>query len=225
MITCVPELLTPDECQRVCDGLAAADFADGRQTAGWHAREVKNNRQLTSTMPGHAPLDGVVRGALLRNPVFRLAVRPKFLRPILFNRHDVGMSYGPHVDDAIMGTADKGEIRTDVSFTLFLSEQDAYEGGELVFDLAGIQQEYKLPRGSLVAYPSSTLHQVAPVTAGVRLAAVGWAQSLVRDEARRNILFDLDRAQQRLFDREGKSDVFDLLAKTHANLFRMWVDS
>ena len=153
------------------------------------------------------------------NPLFRLAVRPKTLTPLILSRYEPGMEYGSHVDDAVM----QG-LRTDVSFTLFLSDPATYEGGALVIETSAGEDDVKLPPGSLVAYPSTTLHRVAPVKSGVRLAAVGWARSFVRDQAKREFLFDLDTARQRIFASEGKTAEFDLLAKTSANLLRMWAE-
>jgi PKHD-type hydroxylase len=129
------------------------------------------------------------------------------------------MSYGSHVDDALMDG-----MRTDVAFTLFLAEPTDYEGGELVIESAGGEDTFKLAAGSLVAYPATTLHRVADVTRGVRLAAVGWARSFVRDPAKRELLFDLETARQKLFERDGKSAEFDLVAKSLANLIRMWAE-
>jgi len=153
------------------------------------------------------------------NPVFRLAVRPKTLSPLILSRYEPGTAHGSHVDDALMGG-----VRTDVSFTLFLADPGSYDGGALVIETSAGEDDVKLPAGSLVAYPSTTLHRVEPVTSGVRLAAVGWARSFVRDPAKREILFDLDTARQRLFERDGKSAEFDLVSKSSANLLRMWAE-
>jgi PKHD-type hydroxylase len=156
---------------------------------------------------------------LREHAVFALAVRPKTILGPMFSRYEPGHAYGTHVDDALMGG-----VRTDVSFTLFLADPDSYDGGELVIDTASGEEAFKLPAGSAVAYPSSTLHRVLPVTRGARLAAVGWARSFVRDSARRELLFDLETARRRLFDRDGKSPEGDLLDKCTANLVRMWCD-
>jgi PKHD-type hydroxylase len=129
------------------------------------------------------------------------------------------MTYGSHVDDALMNG-----MRSDVSFTLFLSNPDTYEGGALVIETSAGEEDVKLPAGSLVAYPSTTLHRVAKVTKGARLAAVGWARSFIRDGAQRELLFDLDTARQRIFQKDGKTAEFDLLSKTSANLLRMWAE-
>jgi len=137
----------------------------------------------------------------------------------MFSRYDADMHYGTHVDDALMHG-----MRTDVSFTLFLSEPESYDGGELVIESAAGEEAVKLSAGSLIAYPSTTLHRVTAVTRGARLAAVGWARSLIREAARRELLFDLDTAPRALFDRDGKTAEYDLLAKSTANLMRMWVE-
>ena len=150
---------------------------------------------------------------------FGLAARPKALSPLLFSRYDTTMHYGSHVDDALMNG-----MRTDVSFTLFLSDPKDYDGGELVIESAAGEETFKPAAGSLVAYPATSLHHVAEVTRGTRLAAVGWARSFIRDAARRELLFDLDTARRQMFAREGKSAAFDLVSKSAANLMRMWAE-
>ena len=146
-------------------------------------------------------------------------MRPKALSPLLFSRYEKGMHYGSHVDDALMDG-----MRTDVSFTLFLSDPKSYDGGELVIESASGEETFKLAAGSLVAYPATSLHRVGDVTRGTRLAAVGWARSFIRDAARRELLFDLDTARRQMFAREGKSAEFDLVSKSLANLMRMWAE-
>jgi PKHD-type hydroxylase len=211
-------VLSADEIALVRDTLAHAQFEDGRATAGFAARLVKNNEQATADRRIET-IRKLVEERILANDVFDMAVRPKTLTAVMFSRYESGMQYGSHVDDALMqGT------RTDVSFTLFLSEPDSYDGGELVIENASGEDAVKLGAGSLVAYPSTALHHVAPVTRGVRHAAVGWARSYVRDAAQREMLFDLDTARRALFAREGKSAEYDLVAKSFANLMRMWVE-
>lgn len=224
MILCVGNVLDAETLAELGGRLSPAAFEDGRRTAGWHARAVKRNRQL---VPGTLPesLLQKIRARLAGDEVVRAAALPRQWSPLLFSRYEVGMDYGTHVDDAIMGLGSgAGEMRSDLSFTLFLSSPDDYEGGELVMDTAGQEASYKLPAGALVLYPSTTLHRVAPVTGGERLAAVGWIQSAVRDPAAREILFDLDRARRQLFESEGKSPAFDLVAKSYANLLRRWAE-
>ena len=214
----IANVLSADEVGLVRETLAHATFEDGRETAGFAARLVKNNRQAANDRKTET-IRKLIEERILGNDLFALAVRPKALTPVMFSRYEPGMHYGSHVDDALMHG-----MRTDVSFTLFLSEPGSYEGGELVIESASGEDAVKLGAGSLIAYPSTTLHHVAPVTRGVRLAAVGWARSLIRDGARREMLFDLDTARRRLFDREGKSTEYDLVSKSLANLLRMWIE-
>ncbi|MBV8837797.1 MAG: Fe2+-dependent dioxygenase [Alphaproteobacteria bacterium] len=211
-------VLSADEIALMRETLAQARFEDGRATAGFAARLVKNNEQATADRRIET-IRKLAEERILASALFDMAVRPKALTAVMFSRYESGMQYGSHVDDALMqGT------RTDVSFTLFLSEPDSYDGGELVIESASGEDAIKLAAGSLVAYPSTTLHHVAPITRGVRLAAVGWARSYVRDAAQREMLFDLDTARRALFAREGKSTEYDLVAKSLANLMRMWVE-
>jgi PKHD-type hydroxylase len=219
MFTVIAEVIDADEISKAREVLAAAEFVDGRATAGWHARLVKNNLQTAPADGAVARLKESLALKIGANPLFRLLARPKSLTPLILSRYEPGMAYGSHVDDALLNG-----VRTDVSFTLFLSDPDTYEGGALVIETSGGEEDVRLPAGSLVAYPSTTLHRVAEVTRGARLAAVGWARSFIRDPARRELLFDLDTARQSLFQRHGKSAEFDLLSKTSANLLRMWAE-
>ena len=226
MLVCIAGLLDAATLRKVRSLLDAARFAGGARTAGWHARAVKANRQAVASDPAAREAGAVVSAALLGNEVFRAAALPLRLRPVLFARYGEGESYGPHVDDAIMGAADAGgPLRTDVAVTVFLAAPDEYGGGELVVEDAGGEQAVKLEAGGAVAYPATTLHSVAPVASGERLVAVTWAQSLVRDPAAREVLFDLDTARRGVFAREGKGRTFDLLAKSHANLLRRWAET
>jgi PKHD-type hydroxylase len=214
----IGNVLSADEVALIRETLSHATFEDGRATAGFAARLVKNNRQAT----GDRKVDTIrklTEERILGNDLFDMAVRPKTLTSVMFSRYDGGMQYGSHVDDALM----QG-LRTDVSFTLFLSDPESYDGGELVIESTAGEDAVKLAPGSLVAYPSTTLHHVAAVTRGERLAAVGWARSYVRDAAQREMLFDLDTARRQLFAREGKSAEYDLVSKSLANLLRMWVE-
>ncbi|HZT49964.1 MAG TPA: Fe2+-dependent dioxygenase, partial [Hyphomicrobiaceae bacterium] len=212
MIIAIADVLSAADVAEVTAGLADATFVDGRSTAGWAAKLVKANLQAE-----HGPrLDavaGLVESRLAAQPVFTLALRPKTILGPMFSRYETGHAYGQHVDDALMGG-----VRTDCSFTLFLSPPETYDGGELIISTSAGEDAYKLAAGSLVAYPSSSLHRVAPVTRGARLAAVGWVRSYIRDAAKRELLFDLETARRRLFDREGKTEDGDLLAKCAANL-------
>lgn len=221
MLLCIANVLTPDELRVINAHLAVAEFVDGKITAGWHARLVKHNLQLDNHAATASDLKQTVMAALQRNALLQMAVRPKVIRPPLFSRYEVGMDYGSHVDNAVMG---EPSMRSDVSMTLFLNPIDAYKGGELVIETSQGEEAIKLDAGSMVVYPSSTLHRVEPVTQGVRLVAVSWIQSLVRDPHEREILFDLDTARQSIFNKYGKTPEFDLISKSHANLLRKWVD-
>jgi PKHD-type hydroxylase len=221
MIICIGNVLNPHELARVTRALEAVRFVDGRATAGWHAAQVKKNTQAEGRSPEVAELQNLVLEALKRNVLFQLAARPRRIHLPLFSRYRGEMQYGAHVDDAVMGAE---QLRTDIAFTLFLSDPASYDGGELVMDTTGGEQVFKLDAGAAIVYPASTLHRVMPVTRGERLACVSWVQSLVRDPAQRELLFDLDTARRTLFDQQGKTREFDLLSKSLANLLRMWAE-
>jgi len=222
VILCLAAVLDAARLEAVRTHLAAARWGAGAATAGWHASGVKDNDQAMGADPATRAAAVLVGDALRAQPVFASGVLPRRLRPVLFSRTGIGQGYGAHVDDALMG--DDPPLRTDVAVTLFLSAPDDHAGGELVLESAGGEQAFKLEAGAAVVYPATSLHRVAPVTAGVRLVAVTWAQSLVRDPARREVLFDLDTARREVFAREGKSANFDRLAKSYANLLRMWAE-
>ena len=219
MMLRIAGLLDPGTLAALQDALADPRlFADGRATAGWHARAVKHNLQAR----GGGLVDGAlaqIERALLGHEVFVAAARPKAIVRLLISRYEPGMAYGSHVDDALMDG-----VRTDLSFTLFIADPESYEGGALVIDDAYGEREVKLPAGELFLYPSTTLHRVAAVTEGIRLAAVGWVRSFVRDPGRREILFDLETAVRAVHARDGKSPLFDTLAKTRTNLLRLWAE-
>jgi len=219
MILTIDEVLTAEELTEITDLLVTAEFVDGKTTAGWHAKLVKNNTQLAGKAACSMDLKDRVKAALLRHALFKLAILPSSIHTLLFSRYQEGMSYGDHVDNAFMGGA-----RSDMSFTLFLSSPQDYKGGELCVELADGVHTYKLAAGSAIAYPSSTIHRVETVTSGTRLVAVGWVQSLVRDAQQRELLFDLDTARRSLFATHGKTPEFDLISKSHANLLRQWAE-
>lgn len=222
MLITIEDLLSPEKLQFILESLAEANFVDGSTTAGWHAKLVKKNTQLERQATETKKLEQIIKKALQSNAIFQIAVRPKLVHSLLFSRYEEGMSYGRHTDNALMGK--QQSCRADVSFTLFLSSPSSYAGGELVIEGADEERSYKLEAGSLLVYPSSTLHRVETVTEGIRLAVVGWVQSWIRDPYEREILFDLDTARRSLFAREGKTIEFDLISKTHANLLRKWAD-
>lgn len=222
MIFSIPSVLTTEELNFIAERIDDADFIDGKTTAGWHARLVKHNTQLKTQTTYTKDLKELVKTALWRNPLFQMAAQPKAVHSLLFSRYEVGMSYGTHVDNALMGNQEK--LRSDISLTLFLNNPANYEGGELVIESIEGERTFKLEAGEAVVYPSSTLHRVEPVTKGVRLVSVGWVQSFIRDPMKREILFDLDTARRSMFQKSGKTIEFDLISKTHANLLRQWAD-
>jgi len=222
MILSIANVLTPEELNLITERLDAADFIDGKATAGWHARVVKHNTQLTNQATYAPDLKDLVKKALWRNQLFQIAVQPKVIHSILFSRYETGMSYGRHVDNALMGNQNK--LRSDVSLTVFLSEPSTYGGGELVLETIEGEQTIKLEAGDAIVYPSSFLHRVEPVTEGIRLVAVAWVQSLVRDPQDREILFDLDTVRRAIFHKDGKTTEFDLISKSYSNLLRKWGD-
>jgi PKHD-type hydroxylase len=221
MILCIGEILTAQELEVIKAQLATAEFVDGKATAGWHARLVKNNTQLPQQSPALAIVRDLIDQALQRHSLFQIAVRPKLIRPVTVSRYEVDMAYGTHIDNALMRNP---MMRSDVSMTLFLSDPETYEGGELVIESSQGEEGFKLAAGAAIVYPSSTLHRVEAVTQGVRLAAVTWVQSLIRDPQQREILFDLETARQALFEASGKTPIFDLISKSHANLMRQWME-
>ncbi|MEM9168897.1 MAG: Fe2+-dependent dioxygenase [Pseudomonadota bacterium] len=220
MLLTVPDLLTAHtlaEIRLAADGLV---WRDGASTAGASARAVKRNEQADLSSSLGRKLQTTLSDAVRAHPVVQSAARPRRYSSPILSRTGQGGGYGAHVDNAFMG-AGKARVRTDVSYTVFLTDPDRYEGGELVIDEAGRTETLKPPAGTLVLYPSTRLHAVRPVERGLRLAFVGWIESAVRDAAQREILFDLDnlRAEQPKGDASPAALV---LAKTVANLTRMW---
>ncbi len=215
----IADILDADDLVAVHAALSRAHFVDGRETAGYAARTVKDNRQADGADKSLDPVRKLLATRIMANEVFRLAGRPKTLTPLLFSRTETGMQYGIHVDDALMGG-----LRIDLAFTLFLDAPETYDGGELVIETAAGEDAIKLPAGAMVLYPATTLHRVAQVTRGTRHVAAGWARSFVRDAARRELLFDLDTVRRAIFARDGKTTEFDLISKSVANLLRMWSD-
>jgi PKHD-type hydroxylase len=223
LIICAPNILTTEEFSAIRNELRSASFIDGASTAGWSAREVKKNLQVAMDTEHQAKLQEIVRNALLRNAMLQASLLPSAMTQALFNRYDVGMTYGPHVDAAVMGGLGSA-VRSDIAITVFLSDPKTYDGGDLVVDVNGMECGFKLEAGSAIAYPANTLHHVTPVTQGARYAAVIWVQSQVRDAGKRELLWDLDNAKRQIFGREGKSTTFDAVSRSHANLLRMWAN-
>ncbi|WP_422027337.1 Fe2+-dependent dioxygenase [Roseovarius sp.] len=218
MFMVIGDVLTKDEVAELRQAADAIEFQDGRATAGRYARDVKSNLQAKPSKDLDEIL-ATVRSKLFKNELFRSVARPRKIARSLLSRYGPGMEYGFHVDDPIM----KGS-RTDLSFTLYLSEPEEYEGGGLVIDDVIEERVIRLQAGDMVLYPTSALHRVEPVTTGERVAVVGWVTSWVRDAAKREVLHDLDVATRSIFDQHGKTPAFDRLFKAKSNLYRMWAD-
>lgn len=227
MIVVIPELLSVRQCQTARWTLRRAHFVDGRETAGAGADSGKNLEQASMDHGEMSDLQRMVLKACHESLLFDLAARPHSVH-VMFSRLRKGHFYRTHVDNAFMsigaGTPKFTVCRRDISFTLFLSEPEAYEGGELVLDLSHGEQSFKPKEGTMVVYQTTPLHRVNEVTKGERLAAVGWVRSYIKDAAQRELLMDLDVAQARLTERHGESEESRLLSKTAMNLMRMWME-
>ena len=225
MLLPIPSLLSPDQVAALRRRLDAAAWVDGNATSGHQSAKAKHNEQVAETSVEARELGAQVLEALQRSPLFFSAALPKHVFPPLFNRYREGMTFGSHVDNAIRTHAASGlRMRTDLSATLFLSRPDEYDGGELLIeDTYGVQR-VKLEAGSLVLYPATSLHRVEPITRGTRVASFFWIQSMVRDDAQRATLFDLDMAIVRLSqDTPGHPSLVSLTGTYH-NLLRMWAE-
>jgi PKHD-type hydroxylase len=225
MLLHVPDVLTPGQVLEARHALDAAEWIDGRATAGPQSARAKHNRQLAEDHPVARDLGVTISQALQRHPLFVSAALPLRVFPPLFNRYEGGGSFGSHVDNAIRqvsGTPHR--IRTDLSATLFLSNPDEYDGGELtVEDTYGVHA-VKLPAGHMVLYPSTSLHHVTPVTKGARVSSFFWIQSLVRDDGQRTLLFDLDMAIQRVNQDLPDHPAAVQLTGVYHNLLRQWAE-
>lgn len=217
----IADVLAPEDVDRVRERLAELPFKDGRSTAGAAARRVKQNTQADGDHLGVQALADFVRKAVERSPVVRAYARPVRWSRLLFSRYAGGDAYGLHVDDPHMAAEEGGRMRTDLSFTLFLSDPDSYDGGSLLVDGMEGEREAKPPAGALVLYDTGDLHRVTPVTCGERLACVGWIQSLIRDRSQRELLFDLARVRASTPEDPNRL----LLDKSVNGLLRMWGES
>lgn len=214
-------VLTSEDLARVQRELASLPWKPGKRTAGAAARGVKENLQADGEDPRTQALERFVADALKRHAVFEIAARPARLTRLMFSRYEAGMTYGLHTDDAIMGRGE-AKVRTDLAFTIFLTDRSAYEGGALAVDSSLGEQEIKLEAGDAILYPAGSIHQVTPVTEGVRFAAVGWLQSLIADASQRELLFDLSIARTRLAEAGAAREELLKLDKAVSNLLRMW---
>ncbi len=217
MIYVIDDVLPKDEIKALAKVASEGEYREGAAGAGWQAREVKNNLELNSKET--QVIAKRVGEALGRNKKFMALAWPKSIVAMIVSRYRPGMTYGTHVDNAIMRNA-----RTDMSFTLFLSDPKTYEGGELVIEEGDHERVIKLQQGQMVLYATSQLHHVAEVTKGERLAVVGWVRSFVRDPAAREALYDLETVTQALRDRPEDREILDRVAKVRTNLFRRWAE-
>jgi PKHD-type hydroxylase len=226
MLICIPDVLSKADVAEFRAVMDAAEWEDGRSTAGSQSAEVKKNEQLPPDGEVSRKLGERVIRALTANPLFVAAAIPLHIFPPLFNRYDEGQHFGVHVDNAVRGDHLTGtRIRTDLSVTLFLSEPDEYDGGELVVEDYYGSHEVKLPAGQLVLYPATSLHTVTPITRGVRVASFFWLQSMIRDAHARSMIFDLDTAIQGLVARLGRNDAEVVrLSGLYHNLIRYWAE-
>lgn len=226
MLVCVPEVLSKIDVKKFRAAMDVARWEDGRATAGAQSAMVKHNEQLPPDGDTARQVGEAVIRALVANPLFVSAAIPKQIFPPLFNRYGVGQHFGVHVDNAVRGDPLTGtRIRTDLSVTLFLSEPDEYDGGELIVEDYYGSHRIKLPAGDLVLYPATSLHTVTPVTRGVRVASFLWLQSMIRDGQARSLIFDLDTAIQGLIRRLGHSDAEVVrLTGIYHNLIRYWAE-
>jgi PKHD-type hydroxylase len=228
MLIQIPNVLSDTQlagCQRE---LAAVAWADGRHSAGYLSQQVKHNQQLPDEHPLGRKLGEMILQALHTNPQFMAAALPQKILPPLFNKYEGGGSYGRHIDGAIRPLAGTPlRVRTDLSATLFLSDPQSYDGGELVINDTFGQRQIKLAAGAMVLYPGTSVHQVLPVTRGVRLASFFWIQSMVREDQKRVLLYELDTAIQKVsaaFGEQAAASPATELAGVYHNLLRLWAD-
>ncbi|HQQ64048.1 MAG TPA: Fe2+-dependent dioxygenase [Pseudomonadales bacterium] len=227
MLLHVPDVLSKTQLRYCRQNLAQAEWVDGRATAGTQSSLVKNNLQLAEGSPKAAVLQQLVLDALLRHALFYTAALPKKIFPPLFNCYTGNNNaFGNHIDNSMRTHVATGyRVRSDLSATLFISDPDEYEGGELVIEDTFGGQRVKLPGGHLILYPSSSIHRVEPVTKGTRIASFMWLESMVRDEAQRRLLFEMDMAIMELRNKDGENSTSVKLTGCYHNLLRMWADS
>jgi PKHD-type hydroxylase len=226
MLITIPDILTKDEVAHIRAKLEQTQWQDGLATAGNQAAGVKKNLQVPIDSGEGLKLSQIVLSALARNPTYQSAALPLNVLPPMFNRYDEGMTFGNHVDGSIRVIPQNGQrIRTDVSTTVFITDDDEYDGGELIVEDTYGEHKVKLPAGHAVVYPSTSLHRVTPVTRGSRWASFFWAQSMIRDDWRRHMMYDLDQSIMRIRSmlRDDDPAVTSLTAHYH-NLIRQWAE-
>lgn len=225
MLLTIPQVLEREEIARLRALIDAAEWTDGRVTAGTQSTRQKRNRQLPEEAAQAAEARAIVLAGLARSGLFFTAALPQKVYPPLFNRYEPGMDFGSHIDNAVRTFAATGQhVRTDISATLFLTAPQDYEGGELVVEDTYGAHSVKLPAGAMVLYPGTSVHHVRPVLSGARVSSFFWVQSMVRDDARRALLFDMDGAISSLRQAVGDTPPMIALTGTYHNLIRMWAD-
>lgn len=223
MMLHIPEVLTQAQVAEIRRRLEETQWVDGKATVGTQGAQVKKNRQLPETSPVGLELGNIILKALVNNPLFFAAALPMRYMPPLFNRYEGGEHYGFHIDGSVRSIPGTNlNLRTDLSCTLFLCEPEDYDGGELIVSDTYGEHEVKLPAGDMILYPSSSLHKVEPVTRGARVCSFFWIQSMVADDSKRTMLFELDRNIQQLRDKVGDTPEIVGLTGHYHNLLRQW---
>ncbi len=224
MALLISDVLDKGRLAAVREKADALSWRDGARTAGAAAQAVKRNEQADLSTKAGQSMARFLIDAITAHPVFQAAARPAWISPLILSRTAAGGGYGRHVDNAYMAGGEGRRLRTDLSFTLFLSDPDAYSGGALIIETADGEESIRPPAGTLALYPSGAVHQVATVADGVRLAGVGWVQSRIRRADQRGLLFDLDMLRARLAAHDAAADDRLLLDQAISNLLRMWGD-
>ena len=222
MLVAIPDVLSPAQVAEARALLEAADWVDGRVTAGHQGARVKDNLQLPADSPAARQVGETILQALGANALFMSAALPLQVLPPMFNRYAGGQTFGTHVDGSIRSMPNGQRIRTDLSCTLFFAEPDEYDGGDLVIEDTYGSKAVKLPAGHMIVYPSTSLHRVTPVTRGTRLCSFFWVQSMVREDNRRSMLFDMDLAIQRFGAENALHPSVVALTGVYHNLLREW---
>ncbi|MBU2972118.1 Fe2+-dependent dioxygenase [Pseudoalteromonas sp. C2R02] len=220
MIKQLSQVLSSQQVTAIIQLIEHGNFENGKDTAGWHAKEVKNNLQWQGDLSLTEELEQCLLSSLTQHPDFSGAAYAKAMMPFIISESTLGGGYGDHIDDALM--VNNAVLRTDLSCTIFLSPPEEYQGGELVMNFSGVEMAFKLNAGDAIIYPSTTLHRVNPVTSGSRKVALTWIESHIPLSSQREILCDLDSARKEIMNLNGKTDAFDKITKTHANLLRQW---
>jgi PKHD-type hydroxylase len=227
MLVCIPQVLDAAQIVSLRERLDRSNsWVDGRVTAGYQGAPVKFNQQIDERSETALACQRIVTGALERNPIFISAVLPNMVYPPMFNRYGEGMKFGAHVDGSVrISPHDGRKLRTDVSATLFLTNPEDYDGGELMIDDTYGRHSIKLSAGDMVVYPATSLHQVAPITRGTRTSCFFWAQSLIRDDSQRALLYEMDGAIQRLNQTNADEVARRSLIGCYHNLVREWSET